>query len=241
MKKKLIFCLAAIVFLTSAALADVTITPRKQIYRRPKPMMDGKRTFSITWPTVRASSSALSRKIEGALSYEKAFSFTVKEEIREIQWLESATYEVIYNKGNVLCVSLNIEGSGAYPDGSTKYIVVDTSTGAKQTPAMVFADLKGLASLVAKDQKKEIALAIKEIKKDPEFQDPDPSTLFADSKFTSADLKNFSVTRSGVTFHYDYGFPHVIQALQPSGEFKYSWAQIRPFLKPGGLLAQSTR
>ncbi len=241
MKVKVALTILAIAITGTTALADVTITPRKQTYRRPKPMSPHKRTFTVTWPKVKAASPGLARKIEAALSYEKAFDFTIAEEIREIQWLESATYEVIYNKGSILCVSLSIEGSGAYPDGSTKYVVVDTRTGAQQTPSMVFTDLEVLAAMVSEDQKKEIAEAIKEIRKDPELRDPDPAELFTDSKFTADDLKGFSVNSKGVTFHYDYGFPHVIQAVQPPGEFTLSWSQMKPYLKPGGLLASMGR
>jgi hypothetical protein len=230
-----------LIALTSAALADVTITSKKQTYRRPKPIADHKKTFTITWPKVKAASPALSRKIEAALSYEKAFDFTVREELREVQWLETAEYNVVYNKGNILCVSLFIEGSGAYPSGSTKYVVVDTRTGVKQTSGMVFTDLSGLVAMIRKDQEKEVAEAIVEIRKDPELREPDPSTMFTDKKFTTADLKHFSVDASGVTFHYEYGFPHVIQALAPVGEFRYSWSQIKPYIKKGGLLAPMAR
>jgi hypothetical protein len=241
MKAKSALAIATLALTVSAASADVTITPRKQTYRRPKPIADHKRTFTVTWPKVKASSVAIARKIEAALSYEKAFDFTIAEETREIQWLESATFQVLYNKGAILCVALSIEGSGAYPDGSTKYVVVDTRTGMKQTPAMVFTNLNGLAAMVVGDQKKEIAAAIKEIKKDPDLRDPDPSLLFTDSNFTAEDLNGFSVNAKGVTFHYDYGFPHVIQALQPAGEFTYDWSQMKPYLKAGGLLAAMGR
>ena len=44
-----------------------------------------------------------------------------------------------------------------------------------------------------------------------------------------------------MTFKYDYGFPHVIQALQPEGKFFFTWEQLRPFLVPGGLLAKLAR
>lgn len=241
MKTKIALTITTIAMLTMSAFADVTITPKKQTYRRPKPLQDFKKTFTITWPKVKAATPALSRKIETALSYEKNFDFTIREEMREIQWLEDASYEVLYNKGDILCVSLFIEGSGAYPDSSTRFVVLDSSTGVKQTPAMVFTNLNGLAAMIAKDQKKEIGETIVEIRKDPDFRDPDPSTMFENSKFTAADLKGFSVDAKGVTFHYDYGFPHVIQAAEPPGEFSYSWAEMKPYLKTGGLLAGMAR
>jgi hypothetical protein len=242
MKIKLLFTsLFALVLLSVAAFADVKITPKKTTYKRPKPQMDFKKKFTVTRPLVKAATPALSRKIEAALSYEKNFQFTIREEMTEMQWLEDASYNVLYNMGDILSVSLFIEGSGAYPSSSTKWVVVDSRTGVKQTPAMVFTNLAGLAAMIAKDQKAEIAEGIKEIKKDPDFEDPDPSTLFTDAKFTTADLKDFSVDAKGVTFHYNYSLPHVIQALQPAGEFSYTWEQIKPYIKRGGLLSRAAR
>jgi hypothetical protein len=95
--------------------------------------------------------------------------------------------------------------------------------------------------MIRKAQKIEIAKAVEEIKKEPDTGEVDPSELFSESNYTAADLKEFSVNADGVTFYYDYGFPHVIEALQPAGEFKFTWSQLKPFVKPGGLLARFVR
>jgi hypothetical protein len=39
-----------------------------------------------------------------------------------------------------------------------------------------------------------------------------------------------------VTFLYDAGFPHAIQALEPNGNYFFSYAELRPFIKKDGLL-----
>ena len=53
--------------------------------------------------------------------------------------------------------------------------------------------------------------------------------------------KNFPISDEGVTFYYDYGFPHVIQALAPDGQYFFKWAELKPFIKPDGLLARFVR
>jgi len=96
--------------------------------------------------------------------------------------------------------------------------------------------------LVRKAKDKEVAKAIADIKKDPEFNEQDPNDLFKDSaQYNPLKLNDFSVAADGVSFYYDYGFPHVIQALQPAGEFKFTWKQLKPYIKPGGLLARFAR
>jgi hypothetical protein len=190
---------------------------------------------------VKASSPALSRKIENAISYRAILGLNLQEELTSVQWLESADYEVVYNDKGVLCIDLSMEGSAAYPDGVMKTAVVDLRTGTLVKTSDQFKDLQGLAAMIRKAQKKEIDNAIAELKKDPEFKDEDPADLFKDKDFRRKDLEGFSVNDKGVTFKYDYGFPHVIQAVQPDGTFFFTWQQLRPFLVSGSLLARLAR
>jgi hypothetical protein len=236
MKIKLLPIGIAIVTLAIHGLSQsVVVTGKKVTYTRPKPFMEFKKTFTINHPQVRAATPALSRKIESAISYEKAIPLNIEEEMDEYQWLEDADFEVVYNKDGALAVNLSIEGSAAYPSGSTKTVVVDTGTGSRVRPADVFVNLKGLAAMVRREQKKEIAASIKELRKENEAN---PESLFADANFKTANLDWFSISDKGVTFVYDYGFPHVIQALQPDGQFTFTWRQLRPYLKRGGLLSR---
>ena len=236
MKIKLLLIGLAIVALSVGGFAQsVVVTGKKVTYTRPKPTLDYKKTFTINHPQVRAATPALSRKIESAISFEKVMPLNIKEEMDEYQWLEDADFEVVYNKDGALAVQLFMEGSAAYPSGSNKTVVVDTRTGSRVRPVDVFVNLKGLASMVRREQKKEIAASIKELRKEDEA---DPESLFAGANFKTANLDWFTISDKGVTFVYDYGFPHVIQALQPSGQFTYTWRQLRPYLKRGGLLSR---
>jgi hypothetical protein len=79
------------------------------------------------------------------------------------------------------------------------------------------------------------------MRKDPELNEPDPSELFSDTDLTFKDLSEFSIAAKGITFHYDYGFPHVIAAAEPPGEYFLNWSELRPFVKSGGLLARFIR
>lgn len=235
----MLFVLCSLV--TSVAAQKVTLTSKKVTYTRKNPNSEYKKTFTVQYPKIKAATPALSKKIETAISYEKAFHFSIAEEMGEVQWLETATYDAVFNNGKILSINLNIEGTAAYPDNSTKTVVVDTSTGVKQTAAMVFTNLKGLVAMINRDQKKEIAQAIKDLRNDPEMKDPDPAEMFEGKVFEIANLEGFSVDGKGVTFHYDYGFPHVIQAAEPSGYFFYRWDQIKPFVKTTGLLGSLAR
>lgn len=221
---------------------SVVLTAKKVTYTRPKPIADHKKTFTITYPKIKAATPALSKKIEAVISYEKNFDFTIKEELTEIQWLEDAQYDVNYNANGILSIRLFIEGSGAYPSGSTRYVVVDIKKGTKATPALVFTNVAGLLELVTKAKDKEVAESIIELNKDPENKDLGVEEMFKNAEeYNKVSLDAFEVDENGVIFHHDYGFAHVIQALQPPGEFFFTWEDLKPFIKAGGLLSRASR
>ncbi|MEP6788162.1 MAG: hypothetical protein ABJB40_07015 [Acidobacteriota bacterium] len=238
--------LLAVIFVAALSIAgysqSVVITGNKVTYKRPKPISEYKKTFTINYPKVKASTPALSKKIEAAISYSSVLKLDLRGELRDEQWLEEADYEVGYNKNGILSIALSMDGSAAYPDGETKNVVVDLRSGTRVWPADVFSNLPGLLALVRKAKDKEVAQAIVDIKKVPENKDIDPSDQFKEAaKYNPMKLDQFSVADDGVTFHYDYGFPHVIEALQPPGEFKFTWKQLKPYIKAGGLLTKVAR
>ncbi len=60
-------------------------------------------------------------------------------------------------------------------------------------------------------------------------------------KFELKDLDNFSVSKTGITFLYDAGFPHVIKALEPKGHYFFSYEELKPYIESHGPLGQFVR
>lgn len=238
-----VFCalLFVLAFSFTTIAQSVTITPKKIIYKRPKPIADFKKTFTVIYPKVKAATPALSRRIERTISYETVSNLNIEEERGEIQWLEEADYEVSYNKNGILTITLRVTGTGAYPSVFSKTVVVDLETGNRVAPPDVFTNLERLAARAKAKQKAEVEKSLKEIKSDPANKDYDDFNFFENTNFTVENLEEFAVGDKGVTFIYDYGFPHVIFALQPAGRYFFSWAQLKPFIKRGGLLAKFVR
>ena len=147
-------------FVYGVSAQSVVITPKKATYTRPKPMTEYKKSFTVNYPKVRASTAALSRKIESNISYLKVLGLNIREEINEVQWLEEADYEVSYNARGLLCITLFISGSGAYPSGTSKTVVVDLKTGDRVTPSIAFVQHSSIAKLVKEKQKAEIETSI---------------------------------------------------------------------------------
>ncbi len=242
MKIKLAFALFAIfVFSAFCFSQSVTITPKKVTYIRPKPSADFKKKFTVTYPKVKAATPALSKKIEQTISYEKINGLNIQEEKTEIQWLEEASYEVNYNDKGVLAITLSVSGSGAYPSTYNKTVVIDLKAGNRITPQSAFTNIQKLTAKIKTAQKAEAKKTIEELKRDPENKDFDSYDLFENAEYTAENVADFAVDDKGITFIFDYGFPHVIQALQPDGRYFFSWTEIKPFIKRDGLLAQFVR
>ncbi|MBX7060457.1 MAG: hypothetical protein K1X52_02260 [Pyrinomonadaceae bacterium] len=240
--RKVLSCVVFIcVLAVGFVVAQVRIAPKKVIYRRPKPISQYKKSFTIIWPKVTGRSASVARKIENALNYEKLFDFTIKEEQTDMQWLEEASYEVLFNKHNILCVGLSIQGTAAYPSGSDRYVVLDSRNGSVAGPSSVFIDSEKLAELVNKRMQKAIAEEVARWKTDPDLKDLDEKELLGVKVFQEANLDNFSLNTEGVTFRYEFGFPHAILGAEPDSEFLFTWAEMKPFINPRGLLAVLVR
>lgn len=225
----------------SAAAQSVLVKSKLETHRRPNPISEYKQTFTVNRPIITASTPALSKKIASAVSYEKVLGVNIKEELGEVQWLEAADFEVKYNKHDILGMNVWIEGSGAYPSGVTKSVVVDTRTGRPLKAFDVFVRLPALAQRVRKLQQAEVRKTIAELRTDPEYTREPADEYFNQASFGVPNLNEFSISDEGVTFLYDYGFPHVIKAYEPVGEYKITWKELAPYIKPGGLLARFVR
>jgi len=58
------------------------------------------------------------------------------------------------------------------------------------------------------------------------------------SRFGVENLDTFRLDDKGVTFVYDFEFPHVSEALEPAGEYFLSYEELRPYINPEGPLAR---
>ncbi|MCU0238071.1 MAG: hypothetical protein MUC29_01405 [Pyrinomonadaceae bacterium] len=237
MKTKFLLIITFLLAFSAVGFAQIKIATKKVDYKRPKTVEnENKRSFYIVYPKVAGASGA---KIEAILNYEKAFDFKLKEQQSgEDFWLDSCDFVVNYNKNNILGVELYMEGSGAYPSTSVKRFVINTKTATRVKPTDVFVKPDELAAMIKKAQTAEMKKAKEEYKKDADAQDLVDNEYFTNADYKAENLWVFTVSDKGITFHYDYEFPHVILALQPEGNYFYNWTQLKPFIKKDGLFSQ---
>jgi hypothetical protein len=200
---------------------------------------------AIKWPEVVDTASDVDDKINAQITFETITGENLEETKRLWadgeafhQGVDSAEFEVNANLRNVLSMSIHYETLYAYPDMQDAYVNFNSNTGA----AIGIKDLLTEASLPVIASKLDVVLQarIKQLKTElaAEIASGEvEATQWDELHVTAADLESFSTTPDGITFHYDPGFPHVIVALEPDGEFKVPFEQLEPAISGTGLWA----
>jgi hypothetical protein len=200
-----------------------------------------RRRAIVRYPIVRGlSDPALLRRIQNTLAIKNVFDSSL-EEYRQDGWLSEFNYKVNYNKNYLLDITFTQSGMGAYPDTSTKHFLINLKSGRVIKAADAFNpdSLATLAAMANQKLRTETQKIIKEVQTDKDSDTDQKSSLkeqLDQLKFDRENLDDFSVSDKGVTFLYDAGFPHVIQALQPDGRYFFSYAELRPNIKGNGPL-----
>ncbi len=251
---KLTFVSVLILFQMTAGLSlaqsdHLVVTSRKITYKRiGKDVPDFKNTFEVNYPVIRGGSNSAARKrIVHAIDYWRIFQMSLTENLGNHYWLSSFDYEIKYNQHSILDIWLTVEGVGAYPDSSIRYLVFDIRTGKRLTIIDLFKK-HTMSALLKKLREKMRVEEVKAIK----INDALKETLAVHrenlrdyhqtpNKLVFKHLSGFSINDFGVTFHYDYGFAHSIEAIEPPGEFFLTYTELKPFIRKDGLLARFVR
>jgi hypothetical protein len=206
-----------------------------------------RRRAVINYPFIKSglSSAAVLRKVRSLLQFKNIFDTSLAE-YRADTWLSEFDYEVNYNKNFILDITFTQSGMAAYPDTHSKHFAISLKTGEVIKARDVFkpAALRNLAELVDKKLQEEINEIRRDVAQAPDSTPEDKQAFqeqFAQLKFQVENLDEFSIGDKGITFLYDAGFPHVIQALEPVGKYFFSYAELRSFIKTEGPLGSFVR
>ena len=227
-----------------AAQDHVIVQPKRVvIIRTGKVARDfpERRKAIVRYPIVRGLTDTTAlRRIQNTLALKNVSGSTLTEYRREAGLL-SFDYKIDHNKNYLLDITFTEETEGAYPDTQTKHFLISLKNGRAIKAADAFnpeslAVLARLADKKLKDEIKELLQANAEDKSSDADQKSMVKDQLSELKFGVKDLDEFSVNDQGVTFLYDAGFPHAIRALQPAGEYFFSYAELQPHIKRNGPL-----
>jgi hypothetical protein len=188
----------------------------------------------VNYPVVIGPrNSVVLRKIRALFDFKNIFGSSLAE-YRADTWLSEFDYKVNYNRNFILDITFMQEGVGAYPDTHTKHFAINLKNGELIGAADAFdsSSLEKLAALVDKKLQAENQATIRDSGDDKETA----VDLLKDLKFKASNLNDFSISDKGITFLFDAEFPHVVQALQPVGQYFFSYAELKPYIKREGPL-----
>ncbi|HEY0407638.1 MAG TPA: hypothetical protein VGC89_18030 [Pyrinomonadaceae bacterium] len=230
--------------------ADRVVIAKKRIVivrqgKLVKDFPDRKRAV-INYPLITsgASSAAALRKVRALLQLKNIFDTSLAE-YKSDTWLDEFDYEVNYNRNSILDITFTQSGMGAYPDEHTRHFAINLKTGDVIKARDVFkpSALKTLAEMADRKLRAEREENLKAVAQD-DLTAEDKQNLreqLEGLKFQIDNLDEFSISDKGVTFLYDAGFPHAIQAIEPVGKYFFSYGELRSFIKPEGPLGSFAR
>jgi len=216
---------------TSVVLEKKTVTLKEA---------DGEEV-DLHYPVLKtAMDKALAGRIQEAIGLKAGTGSTLEEwkaELRDSRWLTEIDYAVSFNKGSILNVIYTISGMGAHPSESSKSLVVDLRTGKPLRAADLFkrASLPVLAARVNKSLRAAVAASLNEWGSEIEGMDKDDD--LKNAHFKVENLDTYRIDDRGITFLYEFDFPHVILAAEPSEEYFLSFKELKPYIDEKGLLA----
>jgi hypothetical protein len=223
----------------------VVVKPRTMVIVRTGKIVKDfaeKRRATIKVPVISGLSDArVLRRVQSILDIKNVFDTSVAE-YRKDNWLQEFDYKVNYNQHHILDITFSQSGSGAYPDRQTKHFAINLKSGTviKASDAFVPNQLIPLAGLVGTRFRAELAQILKDLAESK--SDPEDIRIATEAQealeFKLSDIDDFSIGDKGVTFLYDAGYPHVIQAFEPEGRYFFSYAELKSYIKRDGPLGQ---
>jgi hypothetical protein len=143
-------------------------------------------------------------------------------------------FRVSFNARGFLDLTVVHETVTAYPDQHEEHYLFELRSGRRLHAADVFRTDKRAELVAAVDAKMQEAIRAAGL------DTPDCADLKQEPRRFSADrLREVRLEPQALTVLYDFDFPHVIQACEPSGEFRFTAAELEPYLASGTGIAEA--
>jgi hypothetical protein len=223
-------------------LDRVLITRQTTTFRRGKPgqAYPDFKEATVHYPHISGiQDPILLDKVQSEVGLKRVIGSSLEElrqDFQETWWLSEIDYKVNYNENFLLDLTYLISGVGAYPSVYEKHLVVDLKTGQKLRSHNLFKRefLGTIANQVNQRMQPEIKQAIAKA----DQQQADIREYVQRSKFRIAQVDNFAISDQGITFFYDFDFPHVIKAFEPEGKYFFTYGELKRYIRPDGPIGQ---
>jgi hypothetical protein len=219
----------------------VLIAPQTARLMRGQPGAEypGDKLATVRYPKISGiKNSGVLEKVQAAVSLKTVIGRSMEElraDLQETSWLTGIDYVVNYNQNFLLDLTYTIAGVGAYPSQYENHVTVDLKTGKTLRSHDLFKRefLGVIAVKVDQMMQADIARAIAAMDKDG----GDIRSYLSQARFRVKQVDAFTLSDTGVTFRYDFDFPHVIKAAEPQGRYFFTYAQLKSYIRQDGPLA----
>jgi len=162
----------------------------------------------------------------------------------------TSRYEVLYNDHNLLSVECISDYQGAYPSTVRRHATFDLRTGRLLEVRDLVADTVALRQRWQQSINRRVTEHLRtlpneypQITTDTKLLADVKQRLYWNDSLGAVELLpeeprfyDFALTPFGLMLYYDFGFPYVIQALQPDLDYQFSYVDLKSWLKPKGPL-----
>ncbi|MEO8762522.1 MAG: hypothetical protein ABI388_12920 [Bacteroidia bacterium] len=201
---------------------------------------------TVLYPIITAESDAVSKKINEQIKRVYIDSVYLNQPLDLgldsviNSGLIAMSYEVTYNKKNILSLTINGQGCGAYCSDWRTFFNFNTETGNSITlnDILKIDKIESFKQLVLKRKTEELIAHKEELAEEVKKKEIDADNYHwaieeIDSNcIKSISLVQFSLSDTQLEIIDDCEFPHVIRFIEPSYKLNYTYSTIKEFLSP---------
>lgn len=184
----------------------------------------------VQWPVVAGDPSVVDG-INRVLDYESVTGEPLSETISIFtetgHGITSSRFEVNYMDQDYLDISISVEFYGAYPSTFVSSFLFDLESG----------ELVGSDELFQPEKMDDlIQLCDSRLQENIQVKIAEYSEIYQRERehhFARENLSSAGIREDGMVFEYQFGFPHVLLAAEPSGVIFLTWDEMEGFILPG--------
>lgn len=222
-----------------ATAEAVVITQVRETFKTGTPGTDSYHEGFVSYPLVAgADKFDVLRQVQATIDLKTVTGLSMDErraDFPTFPWVAEMGYVVHYNNHGILDLTFTQVGSGMFSDVFINHLILDLRTGAILTASDVFdpAALAAILPLVEAKWRADMEGATATAA----GYELDIRDQFTGRVLTLKNLDDFSISDQGVTFLYDFMFPHGIAEAAPSGRYFLSYQGLQPYIRQDGPLA----
>ena len=201
-------------------------------------------SFGCFWPTFRNLNNNILNRINQLISFKDVTGLYNSCEDFKIATNNNrayVSYQVNYDKRNILNFSITAGGCWAYCSENEHNYIINLTNGELVNISDIFysdeiVNLLDYLNIRLQNNINEQIDHVKESNPAGEGNLCSEDDVKKSGKFTEKNLLNLKIMSDGIEFIYEFAYPHAIQACEPDGEIFLTYDELKQFIDKDGLL-----